>query len=102
MLTLSLIPFLLLGYVAVYVVYQRFFSPLAGIPGPFSASLSRWWLVKKTRGGQMHRDMIMLHDHYGPLVRIAPDEVSVVDPTAIKKIYGTTRTKNPVRWEFAD
>lgn len=91
MLTLSLIPCLVLVYVAVYAVYQRFLSPLAGIPGPFSASLSRWWLVKKTRGGQMHRDIIRLHDHYGPLVRTAPNEVSVADPTTIKKIYGAIR-----------
>ena len=88
---LGLIPFFLLGYVVVYVVYQRFFSPLAHIPGPFSASLSRWWLVKKTRGGQLHRDMIRQHEKYGHLVRTAPDEVSVADPRAIKKIYGMDR-----------
>lgn len=30
-----------------------------------------------------------LHQRYGPLVRIAPDEVACADPEAIRKIYPT-------------
>ena len=45
----------------------------------------------------MHRDMIRLHDQYGPLVRTAPDEVSVADAAAIKKIYGMAGTQNFAR-----
>lgn len=36
----------------------------------------------------MHRQLINLHEQYGPLVRTGPNEVSVADPAAIKKIYG--------------
>ena len=36
----------------------------------------------------MHRTMITLHAKHGKLVRTAPDEVSISDLTAIKKIYG--------------
>lgn len=71
-----------------YVVYLRFLSPLSSIPGPFSASLSRLWLLKHSWDGDMHRTMIALHAKYGKLVRTAPDEVSVSDLNAIKKIYG--------------
>jgi hypothetical protein len=71
-----------------YVVYIRLFSPLAGIPGPFSASLSRLWLIQHSLRGDMHRVTIDLHKRHGKLVRTGPREVSVNDISAIKKIYG--------------
>lgn len=73
---------------ASYIVYQRTFSPLANIPGPFWASLTRWWLVKLHHRTDVNRQIMALHDKYGPIVRIAPDEVSVADLVAIKKIFG--------------
>lgn len=71
-----------------YVVYYRVLSPLARIPGPVEASLSRLWLIKHTRKGDMHRQMLDLHVKHGKLVRTGPTEVSVTDLNAIKKIYG--------------
>ncbi|KAL2675845.1 cytochrome P450 family protein [Phyllosticta citricarpa] len=73
---------------AAWIVYQRFFSPLAKIPGPFWASISRYWITKHSWTGDLHRTMIALHAKHGNLVRIAPNEVSVADLNAIKKIYG--------------
>ena len=35
----------------------------------------------------MHRETIRLHEKHGTLVRMGPDQVSVTDPDAIKKIY---------------
>ncbi len=71
-----------------YVIYERFFSPLAGIPGPFWASLSKLWLVYKYNGFNYHKTAMKLHGTYGNLVRISPNEVSVGDPDAVKSIYG--------------
>ena len=71
-----------------YVFYQRFISPLAKVPGPLGASLSRLWLVKHTREGRLHRELLELHAQHGPLVRIAPNELSVADLDAVRKIYG--------------
>ncbi len=71
-----------------YVVYFRFLSPLAKIPGPFSASLSRLWILRHSWKGDMHRIMVGLHKQHGKLIRTGPNEVSVSDLTAIKKIYG--------------
>ncbi|KAF2094901.1 cytochrome P450 [Rhizodiscina lignyota] len=81
---------LLIGVLAVvgYVVYERFLSPCAGIPGPFFASLSRWWMIKHTLEGDMHRVMIQQHEKYGSLVRTGPNELSISDLSAIRKIYG--------------
>ena len=72
----------------VYIVYQRFFHPLASVPGPFFASLSRLWMIKHAWDGDMNVTMIDLHSKYGTLVRTGPNELSVSDLSAIKSIYG--------------
>lgn len=58
-----------------YVFYQQVLSPLAGIPGPFFASLSRLWLTELSWRGGTHEVMVALHKKYGKLVRIGPNEV---------------------------
>jgi hypothetical protein len=80
------------GILAIYTVYCCYFAPISGVPGPLEASLSRSWLIRHTRKGDMHRQVIGLHERYGTLVRVAPNEISVTDPEAIKKIYGMSNT----------
>ena len=70
-------------------MYIILLSSLASIPGPFTAKLSRFWLLKHSRDGDMHCTMISLHARHGDLVRTGPNEVSVAELSAIKKIYGT-------------
>jgi len=83
-----LLSFLLFGSAIAYVIYQRFFHPLASVPGPFWASLTRLWITKHSWDGDMHRVMIALHAKHGALVRNGPNEVSVADLASIKTIYG--------------
>lgn len=78
---LAIIPF-------TWIIYQRFLHPLASIPGPFTASLSRLWMTKHSWDGDMNTTMIALHKRHGPLVRTGPNELSVADLAAIKTIYG--------------
>lgn len=90
--TVPLSPFplvLTLGFIA-FLVYAVFFDPLRKVPGPFWARWSRLWMIYHARKGDMHAKMIALHKQYGKIVRTAPDEVSIDDPTAIKQIYGET------------
>lgn len=73
----------------IFLAYVRVFAGSLGqIPGPFSAKLSRLWMVKHSWQGDMHRTMIALHKRHGKLVRTGPNEVSISDLAAIKKIYG--------------
>lgn len=58
-----------------YVVYQRLFAPLAGVPGPFWASLGKGWLIVRARKGDLHRELIRLHEVHGALVRVGPKEL---------------------------
>ena len=62
--------------------------PLRSIPGPLIARFSRLWMVWHAWKGDMNRTMIALHDKHGKLVRTGPNEISVSDLSAIKKIYG--------------
>ena len=87
--TLEILGLFVLGYSLGWIVYVRSFHPLKHIPGPFWASVSRLWMVHRIRQGDMEVVQRRLHEQYGPLVRIAPDEVACADPEAIRKIYRT-------------
>ena len=69
-----------------WIVYSRFFHPYHDIPGPFLASITRWWRWHAVRYGVGDDLQHALHERYGPLVRITPDEVSISDPHAIDMI----------------
>jgi cytochrome P450 len=73
---------------AVYITSTFLRDPLSRIPGPLFARFSRLWMVQHSISGDMHTTMIALHKKHGKLVRTAPNEVSISDPTAIKTIYG--------------
>jgi hypothetical protein len=78
-----------------YVVYQRFFSPLACVPGPFMASITSFWLAYHYRRQDWHKYAIELHQQYGPVVRVAPNTVDVGDPDAVRVIYGRCILQSP-------
>ncbi|MCJ1423936.1 hypothetical protein MMC29_001821 [Sticta canariensis] len=84
--------FLLLLYSIPWVIYTRYFHPLSGIPGPFWASISRVWLAKQAAGGKLEQVVRNLHKELGPLVRTAPNEVTISDPEAMRIIYGSKPT----------
>lgn len=78
----------LLISISAYVLYYRFFHSLARYPGPFLASLTNLWITKVSVDGDWPQRLQRLHKRYGPVVRIAPNEVSVDHVDAIPKIYG--------------
>ena len=94
------LPTLLLSALTLYtlswLLHTRLLHPYSDIPGPFLASLTRLWLARSVLSGKAEHAQRDLHKKYGPLVRIAPNEVSVADPSAIKVIYsiksGFTKT----------
>jgi hypothetical protein len=68
---------------------SRLRSPVCRVPGSwhslFSPILLRWHEFCARRTSYVHRT----HQRYGPVVRIAPDEVSFTSAEAIKEIYGS-------------
>jgi cytochrome P450 len=81
-----------------HVYYERYLHPLSKIPGPFFASISRLYLVYNSLKLQRNKLEITLHQKYGPIVRISPNEISVSDPKCIKQIYGAAHPFLKSRW----
>jgi len=74
-LSLSSLAAILAGAALVYVVYECFVSPLAAFPGPFAAKVTKTWRAYYMYRGEWHRDLPALHERYGPVVRIGPNEL---------------------------
>jgi cytochrome P450 len=70
------------------IVYRLFLHPLSKFPGPLPAKISGLWRSKKYLDGNWHADVVELHEKYGRIVRIAPNELSIVDEHAMKNLYG--------------
>ncbi|KAJ4396391.1 hypothetical protein N0V93_000610 [Gnomoniopsis smithogilvyi] len=68
-------------------VYRLFYHPLAQVPGPFLAKITSIWLVFHDRTLKRHILDLELHQRYGPIVRIAPNNVMLSSPAASKVIY---------------
>lgn len=49
--------------ISIYTTWRR----LRHIPGPWSAGLSKWWMLRNTLGGSMHLALKEACDTYGKL-----------------------------------
>lgn len=67
-------------------IWRRYFSSLSDIPGPFLASITRLWHIKVIIAGNQNIVSSKLHERYGHFFRMAPNEVSIMHPEAVKKI----------------
>lgn len=83
----GLIPLSLVGYFVWAVVYYRFLHPLAKFPGPFLASISNLWKVYECYTTDFPRRMCAVHEKYGPVVRVGPNDLIFNQPEAIPGIY---------------
>ncbi|KXJ88973.1 cytochrome P450, partial [Microdochium bolleyi] len=69
-------------------IYRLYFHPLAKYPGPRLAAISELWYAKLYLDGLYPWTLHDAHVKYGPVIRIAPDELSFSSPQAVKDIYG--------------
>jgi len=79
-----------------YVVHPAIISPLSKIPpGHPTASFLPLWIWWKRRIGLESRTIGAAHQRLGPVVRLAPNEVSVASLDGLRKIYvgGFNRTE---------
>ena len=69
-------------------MYNVYLHPLSTFPGPSLWAATRLPLIhQNVRGTSIFR-IRQLHEQYGPVVRIAPDELTFTDGRAWKDIYG--------------
>ena len=79
-------PLLVPALLVARLLANRYLSPLRKYPGPLLASTTRLWKVLSTASTHTHLDHIALHKRYGPIVRIAPNEVSLASPEAARTV----------------
>ncbi|KAK0356837.1 hypothetical protein LTR91_021705 [Friedmanniomyces endolithicus] len=75
------------GLFATLLVYRAFFHALSSIPGPIICRLTSLWTYYHAYVGDECTLIDNLHKTYGPIVRIAPNEVSIADGAALAPIY---------------
>lgn len=76
-------------YSLTQAIYLAYFHPLSRIPGPKIAACSRLPYIRYLLKGDLVHWLHELHQKYGDVVRIAPDEVSFISgETAWQDIYG--------------
>ncbi|KAJ5460735.1 uncharacterized protein N7458_002287 [Penicillium daleae] len=91
----------LLFSIVSYVLYQRYFHPLAKYPGPFLASLTDLWQVHQFMTLKQPYHLTKLHEKHGSIVRYGPDKLSITDEEAVKLIYQSGAKFMP-KTEFYD
>lgn len=93
---LGFISISLLFYILGLVIYRLFLHPLASVPGPKLAALSRgyeFW-YDCIHAGKMSSKVREMHASYGPAVRISPNHVHIDDPAYFDILYNNTMRLN--------
>lgn len=81
---------LLIVAIIVRTIYALCLSPYHKIPGPLLCKISRYWLVYWDFTLQRNEKVYEWHQQYGPVVLVAPGELSFATPSATREIYGAT------------
>lgn len=79
--------------------YRITFHPLANVPGPRLWAMSRLPFSYNLLRGRLPYRIHEIHLKYGPIVRLAPTEVSFITESAFKDIYTKPHGKPELRKE---
>lgn len=82
-----------LFYLVIRILYNLFFHPLANYPGPILWRAFRFPFIKTMISGELPHRVKSIHEKYGEVVRVGPDELSFTNPAAWRDIH----TKNFAR-----
>ncbi|KAI3327079.1 cytochrome P450 [Xylariaceae sp. AK1471] len=86
---------------AVYIViYRLCFDTLAKFPGPKLAAATHWYEAYydlfHRGGGQWTFQIRRLHEQYGPIVRINPEEIHIDDVEYYDVVYCNSTPNRPI------
>ncbi|KAL8307418.1 hypothetical protein RB597_001013 [Gaeumannomyces tritici] len=70
------------------VSYRLYLHPLSGIPGPRLAAISNIWYARQVCAGRLLQVGKEIHDKFGPIVRVGPNEIWLNSEDAHREIYG--------------
>ncbi|KAL8814807.1 MAG: hypothetical protein Q9223_005998 [Gallowayella weberi] len=79
----------LVSYLLFRSFYRLLLDPLSSIPGPSIAALTTHYQTyfNIIKGGQFLFKIRDLHEAYGPIIRIGPNEIHINDPEFCDQIY---------------
>lgn len=100
--SLQFVAVALVFYIVYGAVYRLYFSPIASFPGPKLAALTFWYefYYDVVRRGRYTWKIAELHKKYGPIVRINPREIHIIDPDFIDELYvGASKRKTDL-WSW--
>ena len=80
------------------MIYNVYFHPLARYLGPLLWRAFRFPQIYAMMGGYLPYRLKELHDRYGPVVRVAPNELSFIDAMAWKDVYTHKEYIRPGEW----
>jgi len=89
------------AYLVLTCLYNLFLHPLRNVPGPFAARLSDLWKLHSNLQGRKAHRIHAAHKRYGPIVRVAPNELSFANPAAVRDIYNSDHFVKEERFYFA-
>ncbi|KAF4620123.1 hypothetical protein G7Y89_g14699 [Cudoniella acicularis] len=83
-------------YFGTLIFYRLFLHPLAKFPGPKLAAITRYYeaYYDIVQNGQYIFKIEELHKKYGPIIRISPYELHIMDSAYYEKLY-----RQEGRWE---
>ncbi len=71
-----------------YLVHPALISPLAKIPNAqWSSSISPLWILHIRFRHRENRTLLAAHRRLGPIVRVAPNELSIDDVDLVRAVY---------------
>ncbi|CAI0641783.1 unnamed protein product [Colletotrichum noveboracense] len=92
------------AYMLLSTILAGLRSPLSHVPGPWHTRFCRWRLKASRLTGTRMTYIYNLHQKYGKLVRVAPNEISCVDLDSVIRVYKMGGGFEKAQWvgNFAD
>lgn len=90
-----------IALIILYALYNVFLHPLSIYPGPWLSAASDIPYILRALSGRPHERVLKLHQTYGDIVRIAPNELSFINPEAWEEVMnvragGVENNKDPL------
>ncbi|KAK5662431.1 hypothetical protein OQA88_8342 [Cercophora sp. LCS_1] len=85
-------------YHLLHALYNLYLHPLSHIPGPILWRASHLPYIYHLATNTLPVKVLPLHTKYGPVIRIAPDQLAFTDPSAWRDIYGGGTHKGLPKW----